>query len=310
MNNYYASLFFGLGAFVTLCGFQVATANDDQKPRTELQKQVFAKIEDARKGKRPSVSEGKLCEGSLKNPAKLAAPEGVGYYLAHPTRGTNFGNDRLVFGLMELGVHMREKLGDHPDHRLRIHDLSSEHGGKQERHINHQMGLDVDLAFYATDPKGNLVSSVWTSYGADGKSKEGDRRFDAARNWEVVAGIVENRYFGEIRAILISDPLKEKMLAHANKQLKSTSDRQKRAALAVIIEKAEKLLRQPKSSPHDNHFHLSLSLKPPAPRAHPPAQAESNFLPQSRRCDRQLCRRRGRSYSPPHCPSGEHQRLW
>lgn len=78
---------------------------------------------------------------------------------------------------MSLCACLKDKLGDNPHHRLRIHDLSSKNGGKIERHINHQMGLDVDIAFYARDLKGELVSSIWTSYDDNGKSEKGDSIF-------------------------------------------------------------------------------------------------------------------------------------
>jgi murein endopeptidase len=249
-----------LAVFAAAGGLTLAAAAD-QKPREDLPMQVASEIERLRQSKRPSVSQGLLTKGTLEHPAELAAPEGVGYYLAHPDRGMNFGNDRLVFGLMSLGAHLRQQLGDHPDHRLRIHDLSSNTGGKQERHINHQMGLDVDLAFYATDAKGALIPSTWASYGADGKSIDGRRLFDARRNWVVVAGIINNEHFGEIRAILISNALKERLLTYAHQQrmdLPSQSETE-RAKLASLIKKAEALMSQPTSSPHDNHFHLSLS---------------------------------------------------
>ena len=261
MNILHRTLVLGLAVLTVSCGAHSDAANEDKKPSTDLQKRVSAEIARLRKSKKPSVSQGRLTKGTLSHPAELAGPQGVGYYVAHPARGTNFGSDRLVFGLMSLGVYLREQLGDHRDHRLRIHDLSSKTGGKQERHINHQMGLDVDLAFYGTDLKGNVIRSIWTSYGADGKSKGGHRLFDAARNWEVVVGILENEHFGAIRCILVSNDLRGKLLTHARKQLTrpASVNETKKAALKVLIKKAEALMMQPKTSPHDTHFHLSLS---------------------------------------------------
>ena len=233
-----------------------------QKPRTRVRAQVFAQVERMRKSKQPSVCGGSLRSGLLKNAAELPAPAGVGYYLAHPTRGSNFGDDRLVFGLMMLGAHVEETWGDHPYHRLCVRDMSSKAGGKIKYHINHQMGLDADLTFFATDLPGNAVSSVYTSYGADGKSSKGDHRFDTVRNWEVIKGILKNEFFGEIRAILVSDPLKQRLLRHANEELKRLTSGQKteRAELKDLIKESQQLMRQPSSSPHDNHFHLSLKL--------------------------------------------------
>lgn len=254
------TLMISLVVFVAASGSQLAVANEDQQSETDLQEQVSAEIERLRQAKKPSVSQGRLSKGTLAYPAQLASPDGVGYYLAHPTRGTNFGHDRLVFGLMSLGAYLREQLGDHPDHRLRIHDLSSQTGGKQERHINHQMGLDVDLAFYGTDLSGNVIRSIWTSYGADGSSANGQRLFDTERNWQVVVGIISNDHFGEIRSILVSNDLKKKLLTYARQQLieMKSEDETERAEREAIIKKTDVLMRQPKSSPHDNHFHLSL----------------------------------------------------
>ncbi|MCM8537028.1 MAG: penicillin-insensitive murein endopeptidase [Lentisphaeraceae bacterium] len=229
-----------------------------------IQKKVSKTIEALQKNKKPSISKGTLRNGTLKNSIELATPEGEGYYLGHPTRGSNFGSDRLVFGLMSLCACLKDKLGDNPHHRLRIHDLSSKDGGKIERHINHQMGLDVDIAFYARDLEGKITKSIWTSYDDSGKSVKGKRIFDTARNWEVVEGIIKNKYFGEIRAILVSNGLRKILLEYANKKLKElpSSNSTERRELKSIITKAEDLLRQPQSSPHDNHFHLSLKTLP------------------------------------------------
>lgn len=226
------------------------------------QTKVSKTIEKLQKSKKPSVSKGTLRNGTLTNSVELTGPEGEGYYLAHPDRGSNFGSDRLVFGLMNLCSCLKDKLGDHPHHRLRIHDLSNKSGGKIERHINHQMGLDVDIAFYATDLKGKLTKSVWVSYDDNGRSVKGDRLFDTARNWQVVESIIENEYFGKIRAILVSDGLRKILLKHADKKLNSLSKTKEKVKLKGVITKAEELLRQPGSSPHDNHFHLSLEVKP------------------------------------------------
>ncbi|MGB0579437.1 MAG: penicillin-insensitive murein endopeptidase [Limisphaerales bacterium] len=235
-------------------------ADQVSKPDTKVRARVFAQIEKMRKGKQPSVSGGSLRSGLLKHPAELPSPKGVGYYRAHPTRESNFGSDRLVYGLMMLGAQLQETLGDHPYHHLCVRDMSGRRGGQIKYHINHQMGLDADLTFFASDLQGNPVSSVYTSYGADGKSSRGDRRFDAARNWELVTGILQNEYFGDIRAILVANPLETLLLNHAEKKLDQLNSPAERKDLKGLIERARKLMRQPSSSPHDNHFHLSLAL--------------------------------------------------
>lgn len=245
---------------LSLISAQPRAMSQEVEESSDIRSQVAAEIARLKQSKQPSVSKGTLRQGILEHPAELRAPEGVGYYLAHPGRGTNYGNDRLVFGLMVLGVLLREELGDEPHHRLRIHDLSSKFGGKQERHINHQMGLDVDIPFFATDLDNKPMNTVWTSYGTDGKSTDKKRMFDVARNWLIIEGILRNEHFGNIRAILVADPLRQRLLTHAREKLAGISSQQEseRKKLEVMIQQAEQLMRQPISSPHDNHFHLSL----------------------------------------------------
>ena len=74
--------------------------------------------------------------------------------------------------------------------------------------------------------------------------------------------IVSNEHFGQIRAILVSNELKKKLLAHA-KQKRILLKKHSPASLEQfddIVNKAKTLMRQPKSSAHNNHFHLSLKL--------------------------------------------------
>ena len=222
-------------------------------------RRVSQLIEKMKKEKKESASSGTLSNGKIVNPAMLPV-KGCGYFLAHPDRGANFGSDRLVYGLMTLAVELKDKLGEAEEHQLRIHDLSSKEGGKLPRHVNHQMGLDVDIAFYARDLKGNIIKSNWRSYNKLLKTKDGKQVFDAARNWEVVEGIMTNNHFGEIRALLVAGHLKDKLLEAAAKKLQEIKDENDKLKMKKIIEKSARLMREPATSPHDNHFHLSLAL--------------------------------------------------
>ncbi len=231
----------------------------ERRPESPERRAVRGKIAGMRRGKKPSRAAGKLNDGKLEHPAELAQ-EGTGYYLAYPERKRNFGHDRMVYGLMMLGVYLHEKLGAEDCHRARLHDISVKAGGKVSRHINHQMGLDVDIALYATDADGKPLAATWTKYDGNGKSRDGKRLFDAARNWTVVEGILENEEFGEVRAILLADWLKKKLLAHARAELEKVSrDAGEKARLKKLIERAEDKIRQPDASPHADHFHLSLT---------------------------------------------------
>ena len=68
----------------------------------------------------------------------------------------------------------------------------------------------------------------------------------------------ESKTFGEIRAILLADWLKANLLAHARGLLAKTRSATEAARLEELIQRSEKLIRQPKSSPHDDHIHVSL----------------------------------------------------
>lgn len=224
---------------------------------------IVERIRHVMAGKPASISAGKLNNGTLQYPSSLWPPEGEGYYLAHPNRGSHYGHDRMVAGLLFMGAQMTQRFGEESYHRIRIHDISNARGGKIGKHINHQLGLDVDIAFYATNIEGEPIDSVWVSYNSDGVSNDGMRLFDVDRNWALIEEMITSPYFGSIRSILVADNLKHRLLAYA-KQKKAYIARHetnKIDTLEAIIVQAEALMREPKSSPHNNHFHLSLSIQ-------------------------------------------------
>ena len=225
-----------------------------------VRQRVSAEIQKMRQAKPPSRSSGTLRVGRLEIPAELPKPDGIGYFVSHPDRHTNSGADRMVFGLMRLGLAMHERLGPEPHHRVLINEISDRDGGKQKRHINHQMGLDVDLGLYATDLEGNPVRARWLKFDEDGLSPKKKLRFDAERNWVLLESIIENETFGEIRAVLLANWLKKKLLAHAE-ALAAEAEGAEAKRLKSLIRRAEELVRQPESSSHDTHFHLSLKWK-------------------------------------------------
>ena len=213
---------------------------------------VIANIKDS---KSPSISSGKLQDGRLVNAAELPKPGGIGYLISHPDRDTNFGADRMVFGLMRLGVTMQQKLGDDAHHLVLINEISDRDGGKQIRHINHQMGLDADIVFYCEDLSGNPQRPRWVSFDEHGLTADGKLRFDVKRNWTLLDEILSSETFGEIRAILVADALKKQIAQSRNVALhKDSITVQKRKGCQKNIKRAMELCRQPTSSPHDNHL--------------------------------------------------------
>ncbi|WP_231602550.1 penicillin-insensitive murein endopeptidase [Neorhodopirellula pilleata] len=243
-------------ALAALCLFFMNPISADES-LSSIRQSVEAAISRIQSSKPPSVSSGRLQNGRLDHAAELPKPSGVGYRIIHPDRDTNFGADRMVFGLMRLGVVMHEKLGDEPHSQLHINEISDRDGGKQLRHINHQMGLDVDIVFYCTDLSGTPQRSRWVSFDERGLSEDGDLRFDAARNWIMIDAILSSETFRKIRSLLIADALKKQLLDHAM-SLHEAAEGDKAERLREGIKRAMELLRQPASSPHDNHLHLSL----------------------------------------------------
>lgn len=242
-----------LALWLVVAGFCPA-----QEPRERISeglKAVRKRIEEMRKAKPRSVSIGTRSKCRLENASEL--PEkGVGYRIGSPGRKTHFGTDEMVFGLMELGVRMAERHGD--EGTFLVGDISAKEGGKLSPHINHQGGRDVDLGLYLRDangaPKGNRIFR----FDKEGKG-EGDLRFDIVRNWDFVCGMLESPWFQEMHSILIADWLKSLLLDHARELLPMIRSPLERARQEALIQKAEKKLIQPSSSPHDNHMHLALA---------------------------------------------------
>ena len=92
----------------------------------------------------PSASVGAPWRGELRGGE--AMPRGDGYRLRRPNK--SFGTSHVVGHLRGVIAEVRAL---HPDvHTLAIGDLSARHGGKLDRHVSHQSGLDVDIGFYYT----------------------------------------------------------------------------------------------------------------------------------------------------------------
>lgn len=223
--------------------------------RHPVYQSVQQKIEQIKRSKKPSTSRGGLTTGSLENACELPA-DGVGYRLVGPGRKTNFGTDEMVFGLMEIGAKMYIKYGDKG--AFLVGDISAEHGGKLKPHINHQGGRDVDLGLYIANSKGEPLGNRMVRFDRDGRAGDGTL-LDLERNWEFICAMLESPYF-QVDAILFADWLKKLVLDHARAKLARTKNPNECMRQKRLIELAEKVIEQPRSSPHDNHFHLRIKL--------------------------------------------------
>ena len=220
---------------------------------TALRKEI-AKL---KKEKEPSRSIGPLSDSRLENAAVLPA-QGRGFRVVNAKRQANFGTDEMVFGLMELGARMHDLY--QRDGEFIVGDISAREGGKLAPHLNHQGGRDVDLGLYLCTEDGKPRGDRMVTCGEDGAASSGNLRFDVARNWAFVGAMIENEHFESIRAILLADWLKALLLEHAETELKKLRRPGEIHRMKELIKQAERLIRQPSSSPHDNHYHLSLDL--------------------------------------------------
>lgn len=240
-----------------VAGIAAAAAGDGAPPtprgKSPEYKAAIATIEAMAKAKPPSVASGTVSDGRIENPAELPA-RGFGYKLASPARKTHFGTDEMVYGLIELAAFLQERRPGSP--WLSIGDISGPKGGKLSPHINHQDGQDLDIAFLYSTADGQPVDRGWMKCDAAGKTKQANIVFDDARNFEMLVFWLESPYFGGCEWILVYEPLEKRLVEYGRSLAKKMP---KKADL--ILERTaelEKLMREPSSSPHDDHFHIRL----------------------------------------------------
>ena len=171
----------------------------------EVRRCVQLQIETWQALKTPSVASGTLENGTLQYPSKLP-DSSFGYRIIErdPVRHREYGHDRMVFGLVDLGAVMHQRLsGTDDERRFAVGDISTANGGPQTEpppHQNHQMGLDVDLGLYMTNYLGRRFSYI-RDINADGRSTDGDYTFDAAANRALVRAMLTSPYFGAFASL-------------------------------------------------------------------------------------------------------------
>jgi penicillin-insensitive murein DD-endopeptidase len=256
--------------FATMAVAAVAAAEDAParpKPRgsSKEYRAALATIEALSRAKKaPSRATGTYFDGGLENAAELPV-KGSGYKLVSTTRPTRYGTDEMVFGLIELAALLQERRPGSPG--LSIGDISGPTGGKLAPHINHQDGQDLDLAFFYRGGAGQPMHVGWLKCDAEGKTKRPGVTFDVERNFELLVLWLESPWFGGCDWILIYDPLKKLLVEHGRALEKKMPKHAE--TIRKHTDELERLMRQPESSPHDDHFHIRLARKG---EAEPPAE--------------------------------------
>lgn len=200
-----------------------------------------------------SVSFGFTHAGALRDGVTLPL-EGPHHFVlsVHRTRDTNHGSRALVALLLEAA---ERTAGVHGDVRVGVGNLSAPGGGRFRWSRSHQNGRDADIAFILTDQRGRVVEpNTLVHVHADGRVRsDPSLRFDVARNWTLVASLLEAEHGDRVQWIFVHAALREALLAHAERV----------GAPVELRERAAQVLHQPgDSAPHDDHFHLRLFCDP------------------------------------------------
>lgn len=202
----------------------------------------------------PSISKGAPQQGRIVKAAELPIA-GAGYRVGTTWRGrhTNFGTGQLVHALMMAAAHVADV---YPASVLGVADMSREEGGTLGHHASHESGRDVDLLYYSTNGAGDPLPPPpdMVSYGPDGLARDADdqgrlRRFDDARNWELVRTLLTDPSV-QVEYVFMEQALRDRLLAYAEAAGESQSLR----AQAALV------LHQPTdSTAHANHMHLRIA---------------------------------------------------
>lgn len=193
---------------------------------------------------------------ALQNAAQLPL-EGVGYWMLRPERNTHYGTDDMIRGLIETAAALRE--ADPELQPLAVGDISGPKGGRLALHLSHRSGRDADLLFFWTDAAGRpVLTEDFVHFDASGRARyvRKEVRFDVARNWALVRGLLANERIGRPGArIFIWRPLREKLLAHARRAEKNPA----------ILATARRSLLQSRESEglHNDHFHVRIACSVP-----------------------------------------------
>src|SRR5262249_23660969 len=110
---------------------------------------------------------------------------------------------------------------------------------------------DVDIGFYVQNAltKKPLLADHFVPFKGDGTAPSWPGAvFDDARNWALVAAIVEDARV-RVTHIFVATPLRARLMAYAEKI----------GAPHSVRVHASELLAQPRGSlPHDDHFHVRI----------------------------------------------------
>jgi len=161
-------------------------------------------------------------------------------------RDRRFGSGSMVGILRRAQERLDAEL---PGTRIRLADVSAEHGGWMDKHRSHKSGRDADIQFFIASLGGRPVRNpgfIRFDRNGAGELKEHVYRFDTERNWALVRALLEDPE-AEVQWVFVSRGLKALLLERA---LETGEDPR-------LVARAANVLHQPgDSNVHDDHFHI------------------------------------------------------
>jgi penicillin-insensitive murein DD-endopeptidase len=199
-----------------------------------------------------SRSLGYPWEGRLVRGMQLRESRYVRYVPEYAAAGRFYGTWQLVQLLERAARRVALRL---PGSRLSVGELSSKEGGDVVGHRSHESGRDADVGFFMTRADGRpYAGHSFAQFDAQGRglSPHPDLRFDDARNWELVAKLVDDAD-ARVQYIFVAHDIKQRLLREAAR----------RNASAELVSRATAVLVEPShGNPHRSHFHVRIYCSP------------------------------------------------
>jgi penicillin-insensitive murein endopeptidase len=187
--------------------------------------------------------DGRLVRGLLVQESKY-----LRYLPESAPAGRFYGTWQLVQLLQRAARRVWSRA---PGARLTIGELSGKEGGDIGGHRSHESGRDADVSFYMMQrdhrPHDGFAFSEFDAFGR-GLAPHGDLRFDVARNWQLVAKLVDD---SDARVQYI-------FVAHSIRQLLLSEAVRRKADPSVIARAASVLIEPAHGNPHRSHFHVRI----------------------------------------------------
>jgi penicillin-insensitive murein endopeptidase len=194
----------------------------------------------------PALSIGSPTDGHLENAVALESSPHLRIVPIYAPRDVRYGLPDLVRTIERAASTVAKRF---PGAVMTVGDLSRRHGGEVDRHVSHESGRDADIGFYVVDEKGKQVlSDQFVAFDGSGRGKGNPHlRFDDARNWTLMAGLLGGP--AQVQYLFIASPLRARLLAEAARV----------KAPPALRTRAAELMVEPRGVlPHDDHVHVRI----------------------------------------------------